>query len=54
MAGKFKKQMKKEASSHKNWSQARKDTYVYGTLRKLDRKKRWRGKSVARNKRRSR
>jgi hypothetical protein len=29
------RQLKKEAAKHKSWSKARKNAYVYGTMRKM-------------------
>jgi len=34
MPKKLERKLRKEAESHKNWSEERKDAYVYGTLRK--------------------
>ena len=34
MPKKLEQKLKNEANKHKNWSEKKKDAYVYGTLRK--------------------
>jgi len=36
--------LKREAAKHKDWSEERKDRYVYGTLSKVEEEKKRKGK----------